>query len=52
MFPLSTSGQRIAVVDGIRTPFTKQGGALRSMTTLDLSVAVVGELAKRLELSP
>ena len=52
MFPLTATGQRIAVVDGVRTPFTKQGGPLRSMTALDLTTAVVGALADRLELSP
>jgi acetyl-CoA acyltransferase len=47
-----TSGVRIGVVDGYRTPFTKAGGELASMNTLDLSIAVVRELAERAEVSP
>jgi acetyl-CoA acyltransferase len=43
---------RIGVVDGYRTPFTKAGGPLASMNALDLSIAVVREVAERAEVNP
>jgi acetyl-CoA acyltransferase len=43
---------RIAVVRGLRTPFTKAQTLLRSMRTVDLATAVVKELIQRSELSP
>lgn len=50
-FPRS-NGPRVAVLDGLRTPFTKAGGELASMNALDLSIAVVRELADRAEIAP
>src|SRR5277367_107706 len=43
---------RVAVVAGLRTPFTKQGTALASLRTVDLATLVVKELLARAELSP
>lgn len=43
---------RIAVVEGCRTPFTKAGGPLAGQSVLDLSVAVVREVAERAEVAP
>lgn len=43
---------RVAVVAGLRTPFTKAGTALKTMRTVDLATAVVKELMARSELSP
>lgn len=43
---------RVAVVAGLRTPFTKAGTALKAMRTVDLATAVVKELMQRSELSP
>jgi acetyl-CoA acyltransferase len=43
---------RVAVVAGLRTPFTKAGTALKAMRTVDLATAVVKELMARSELSP
>jgi acetyl-CoA acyltransferase len=43
---------RVAVVAGLRTPFTKQGTALKSLRTVDLATIVVKELMARSELSP
>jgi acetyl-CoA acyltransferase len=43
---------RVAVVAGLRTPFTKAGTALKSMRTVDLATAVVKELMQRSELAP
>ncbi|MDA2979883.1 MAG: acetyl-CoA C-acyltransferase FadI [Actinomycetota bacterium] len=43
----SSPTRRVAIVDGLRTPFAKSGTALRSESTLDLSTAVVAELLAR-----
>jgi acetyl-CoA acyltransferase len=43
---------RIAIVSGLRTPFTKAGTALRAMRTVDLAAAVVKELVQRADLAP
>ena len=40
-------GRRVAIVDGLRTPFAKSGSVLAHETTLDLSIAVVAELLAR-----
>jgi acetyl-CoA acyltransferase len=39
--------RRVAIVDGLRTPFAKSGTVLRSTSTLDLASAVVAELVAR-----
>jgi acetyl-CoA acyltransferase len=46
---MSTSQQlrRVAIVDGLRTPFAKSGTVLQNETTLELSSAVVSELLAR-----
>lgn len=46
------SRDRVAVVAGLRTPFTKAGTSLRTMRTVDLGTAVVKELMQRSELAP
>jgi acetyl-CoA acyltransferase len=43
---------RVAVVAGLRTPFTKAGTALRTMRAVDLGTAVVKELVARTEIAP
>src|SRR4051812_14822352 len=43
---------RVAIVAGLRTPFTKAGTALKTMRTVDLATAVVTELMARSDLSP
>jgi acetyl-CoA acyltransferase len=43
---------RVAVVAGLRTPFTKAGTALKPLRTVDLATTVVKELLARSELSP
>lgn len=43
---------RVAVVAGLRTPFTKAGTSLSSMRTVDLATAVVKELCQRSEIDP
>jgi len=44
--------ERVAVVAGLRTPFTKAGTAQKALRTVDLATAVVKELIARSELSP
>jgi acetyl-CoA acyltransferase len=43
---------RIAIVRGLRTPFTKAGTALKNLRTVDLATLVVKELMQRSELAP
>ncbi|MEN8234085.1 MAG: hypothetical protein ABFR89_04105, partial [Actinomycetota bacterium] len=40
-------GRRVAIVDGLRTPFVKSMTEFRDLTALDLASAVVGELLQR-----
>ena len=47
----SASG-RVAIVDGLRTPFAKQGTAYKDLSALDLAKTVVAELLQRAELDP
>ncbi len=39
--------RRVAIVDGLRTPFAKSGSVFRSESTLDLASTVVAELVAR-----
>jgi acetyl-CoA acyltransferase len=43
---------RVAIVAGLRTPFTKAGTALRNMRTVDLATTVVKELVQKSEIDP
>ncbi len=47
-----TAGKRIAIVAGLRTPFTKAGTALKNLRTVDLGTIVVKELIQRAEIAP
>jgi acetyl-CoA acyltransferase len=40
-------GRRVAIVDGLRTPFAKSGSVFRKESTLDLASSVVAELVAR-----
>ncbi len=40
-------GRRVAIVDGLRTPFAKSGTVFRNESTLDLANSVVAELVAR-----
>jgi len=44
--------ERVAIVDGIRTPFCRAGGVLRAMSADDLGAVVVKELMARTEFPP
>lgn len=46
------SGDRIAIVDGLRTPFAKQATAFHHIPAVELGQIVVQELVTRLGLSP
>ncbi|PIE05515.1 MAG: acetyl-CoA C-acyltransferase FadI [Sorangium cellulosum] len=48
----SNRTDRVAIISGLRTPFLKQGTGFKSMTTLDLSAAVVDELIHRTGIDP
>jgi acetyl-CoA acyltransferase len=46
------NGRRVAIVDGVRTPFAKSGSAFKNMTAIDLGIIAVRELAQRSKLNP
>lgn len=46
------SGERVAVVAGLRTPFARQSTALSQVPAMDLGKMVVSELLARTELDP
>lgn len=48
----SKGGHRIAIIDGLRTPFAKQATAFHGVPALDLGKTVVNELLTRSELDP
>ena len=48
----SNGADRVAIISGLRTPFLKQGTGFKSMTTLELSAAVVNELIHRTGVDP
>ncbi len=45
-------GQRVAIVEGVRTPFAKSGSAYKDMTSVDLGVIAVRELLARADINP
>jgi acetyl-CoA acyltransferase len=45
-------GERVAIVAGLRTPFSKAGTDLKRLRTVDLGSAVVKELVQRSEIDP
>ncbi len=45
--PGKVAGRRVAIVDGLRTPFMKAGTLYKDMSTLDLAAACVTELMER-----
>jgi acetyl-CoA acyltransferase len=46
------NGRRVAIVDGVRTPFARRAGALADLTAIDLARHVVSELVDRTDLDP
>jgi len=45
------NGRRVAIVAGVRTPFTKAGTAFKSLSAIDLGKLCVAELIQRTSLS-
>ena len=48
----TSNGRRVAIVAGLRTPFTKSGTAFRALTAQELGKLVVAELVQRTSLEP
>ncbi len=48
--PSIGNGRRVAIVAGVRTPFTRAGTVLRSLSAIDLGRLCVSELLQRTEL--
>ncbi|MDE3150666.1 MAG: acetyl-CoA C-acyltransferase FadI [Gemmatimonadota bacterium] len=48
--PSFGSGRRVAIVAGVRTPFTRAGTAFRSLSAIELGRLCVSELLQRTEL--
>ncbi len=48
--PSFGNGRRVAIVAGVRTPFTRAGTVLRSLSAIDLGRLCVSELLQRTEL--
>ncbi|MBK6489234.1 MAG: acetyl-CoA C-acyltransferase FadI [Gemmatimonadetes bacterium] len=48
--PFSRPGRRVAIVAGVRTPFSKSGTALKSLSAIELGRACVAELVQRTNL--
>ena len=46
------NGRRVAIVDGLRTPFVKSGTTFRSLSAQELGKLVVAELIQRTSLEP
>lgn len=49
---MGSNGDRVAIVDGLRTPFAKRAGALAEMDAVDLGRRVVSELVDRNDVDP
>jgi acetyl-CoA acyltransferase len=47
-----SNGRRVAIVAGLRTPFTKSGTTFRALTAQELGKLVVAELVQRSNLEP
>jgi len=47
-----STGRRVAIIGGLRTPFVKANTVFNDLSALDLGVAVVKELVQRYELEP
>jgi acetyl-CoA acyltransferase len=46
------NGRRVAIIEGVRTPFARAGTTLRHLTAIDLGKVAVGELIQRTSLDP
>src|SRR5512143_3900789 len=50
MSPLGTSGRRVAIIAGVRTPFARAGTAFKNLTAIELGKLCVAELIQRTNL--
>jgi acetyl-CoA acyltransferase len=46
------NGRRVAIIEGVRTPFARAGTTLKSLSAIDLGKIAVGELIQRTSLDP
>jgi acetyl-CoA acyltransferase len=46
------NGRRVAIIEGVRTPFARAGTTLRSLSAIALGKIAVGELIQRTSLDP
>ena len=49
---IAPNGRRVAIIDGVRTPFAKSGSAFKNMSSIDLGIITVRELVQRANLNP
>ncbi|HEX6254869.1 MAG TPA: acetyl-CoA C-acyltransferase FadI [Euzebyales bacterium] len=52
MAATSTSPRRVAIVDGVRTPFARRSGELAELSAIDLGRHVVSEVVDRNDVDP
>ena len=45
-------GKRVAIVEGVRTPFAKSGTAFKNMTSVEMGIIAVRELLARADIRP
>ncbi|MBW7932428.1 MAG: acetyl-CoA C-acyltransferase FadI, partial [Gemmatimonadaceae bacterium] len=45
-------GRRVAIIEGVRTPFARAGTTLRHLSAIDLGKIAVGELIQRTSVNP
>jgi len=50
--PIYEPGRRVAIIDGVRTPFAKAGTTLRALSAIELGKIAVSELVHRTDLDP
>jgi acetyl-CoA acyltransferase len=50
--PIYEPGRRVAIIDGVRTPFAKAGTSLRALSAIELGKIAVSELVHRTDLDP
>jgi acetyl-CoA acyltransferase len=50
MASLGTPGRRVAIIDGVRTPFARAGTALKNISAIELGKRCVAELIQRTDL--
>lgn len=46
------NGRRVAIIEGVRTPFARAGTTLRHLSAIDLGKIAVGELIQRTSVDP